>query len=301
MDDEGLVAPAAGMTEDGLAALAERELGAVSAITDPVERAVTASRLSGFYKDLDHRMQALRNTAVNEALRLELGTPSTLAVRLGITRGRVSQLAKAGPPIEQAFFGRGELTVALGGKVEADKKKPGPVIAQEDFQTYEHLRDLAEELGLRTRYETIPPPGFVNLNRDDLLVICGPRLSPLIGQILASDPHLQFDKDEQGWHLKDLTAGETYRSPMDSGVSGDYAYFGRLPRPDGKGTFLYIAGIHAMGSGGVVHWLSQEITELYKEVKTKRFSVLIKSSFDPSTREIRESGRATPIYFTEGK
>ncbi|WP_234307020.1 sigma-70 family RNA polymerase sigma factor [Streptomyces sp. NRRL F-2890] len=294
-------APAADKSDAELEEATRLELDAVSVISDPVDRLLEASRLSAHFKDLEQQMQALRNSGVNEALRLERVTASALAKRLGITRGRVSQLAKAGPPIEQAFFGHGELTVALGGKVEAGKERPGPVIAQEDFQTYEHLRELAEDLGLRTRYETIPPPGIVDLNRDDLLVICGPRLSPLIGQILASDPHLQFAADEQGWHLNDLKAEKTYRSPIDAGDSGDYAYFGRLPRPDGKGTFLYIAGIHAMGSGGVVHWLAQEIADLYKEVKTRRFSVLIQSRFDPETREITESQRVTPIYFTEGK
>jgi hypothetical protein len=33
----------------------------------------------------------------------------------------------------------------------------------------------------------IPPPGLVDLNRDNLVVICGPRLSPIIAQVLASD------------------------------------------------------------------------------------------------------------------
>ncbi|MFB7763577.1 sigma-70 family RNA polymerase sigma factor [Streptomyces xiamenensis] len=323
MDDEEAATPTTGRTEELAAQLeaalrratapatnksdaeleeeAKRELDAVSAISNPLDRSLAASRLSSHFKDLEDRMLALRNVAANESLRRELISPSALAKKLGISRGRVSQLAKAGPPIEQAFFGHGELTVALGGKVEAGKEHPGPVIAQEDFQTYEHLRVLAEDLGLRTRYETIPPPGIVDLNRDDLLVICGPRLSPLIGQILASDPYLQFAVDEQGWHVNDLRAEKTYRSPIDTGDSGDYAYFGRLPRPDGKGTFLYIAGIHAMGSGGVVHWLGHEIADLYKDVKTRRFSVIIQSRFDPETREITESHRATPIYFTEGK
>ena len=37
-----------------------------------------------------------------------------------------------------------------------------------------------------------------NLNRDNLVVICGPRLSPIIAQVLASDPNLGFAHDDQG-------------------------------------------------------------------------------------------------------
>lgn len=43
------------------------------------------------------------------------------------------------------------------------------------------------------------------------------------------------------WYLVDQTAGVDYRSPRNSGESRDYGYIGRLPRPDGRGTFLYLA------------------------------------------------------------
>lgn len=36
----------------------------------------------------------------------------------------------------------------------------------------------------------------------------------------------------------------------------DIAYFGRFPRLDGRGTFLYMAAIHAPGPAGIVHYLS---------------------------------------------
>ena len=37
---------------------------------------------------------------------------------------------------------------------------------------------------------------------------------------------------------------------MDNGEMCDFGYLGRLPRPDGRGTFLYIGGIHAAGTSG---------------------------------------------------
>lgn len=287
---------------DTVEAVVTQALDEVKGILDPVHRAKEAHSLAGRLQDFATGAQALRNDAMNETIRETVMSSSQLANELGISKGRVSQLAKSGPPPERNFLGTGKLTVALGGKVEdgTGKKNPGPVIAQEDFQTYDRLRSLADDLGLATSYEMVPPPGTVKLNRPNLIVICGPRLSPLIEQILESDPHLRFQHDADGWYLVDQNTGQTYRSPMDDGGTEDIAYVGRLPRPDGKGTFLYVAGIHAMGSGGVVHWLGEEIASAYKEVKTKRFSALIKSTFDPSTLDITTSERITPLYRPEG-
>jgi hypothetical protein len=141
---------------------------------------------------------------------------------------------------------------------------------------------------------------MINLNRDNLVVICGPRLSPLIAQVLASDHHLGFEQDDAGWYLIDRVEDKKYRSPMDDGESSDYAYLGRLPRLDGRGSFLYIAGIHAVGAAGVVHYLDHYLTELYREVKTRRFSTIIRCGFDAGTRRIESSKRVTALYKTEG-
>ncbi|MFC6486174.1 hypothetical protein ACFQGN_35665 [Streptomyces goshikiensis] len=66
-------------------------------------------------------------------------------------------------PPERLFLGSGRVIVALAEKLEegklkdgSDKAIQGPVIATEDFQTYEHLRGLAEEVGLEISFERIP-------------------------------------------------------------------------------------------------------------------------------------------------
>ena len=84
-----------------------------------------------------------------------------IAKNLGMTRGRVAQLASAGPPPERAFFGTDALTVALGTKNEAPEKSgpSGPTVPQEGFRAYEHLKELWATLWLDTGYEFIPPPG----------------------------------------------------------------------------------------------------------------------------------------------
>lgn len=281
-------------------------LSRLKELSDPLERAKVAHALAGRVQDHGNEFQAVRNEAMNETLRLGQLNSTQLAAELGISKGRVSQLAKGAPP-ERLFLGSGKVIVALAEKLEdgklqdgRDKPVQGPVIATEDVQTYEHLRELAEDVGLETAFERISLGGNVRLNRNNLIVICGPRLSPLIEQILEGDPHLRFERDDDGWHLVDRNTGQVYRSPMDKGENGDIAYFGRLPRPDGQGAFLYIAGIHARGSGGVVHWLSQELANVHRELKVKRFSTLISSRFDPETLEIVESERITPFYRPEG-
>lgn len=281
-------------------------LSQLKELSDPLKRAKAAHALAGRMQDYGNEFQVVRNEAMNETLRVGQLNSTRLAAELGISKGRVSQLAKGAPP-ERLFLGSGKVVVALAEKLEErklhdgrDKPVQGPVIATEDVQTYEHLRELAEEVGLEITFERIPLGGNVRLNRNNLVVICGPRLSPLIEQILESDPHLRFGKDADGWHLIDRNTGEVYRSPMDRGENGDIAYFGRLPRPDGQGTFLYIAGIHARGSGGVVHWLNNELANVHRELKARRFSTLISSRFDPETLEIVESERITPFYRPEG-
>jgi hypothetical protein len=277
----------------------ELSVKALCDIEDPLTRAREASELAATYQTAIAELSRIRREALEQLVAAGM-SQSQIAEKLGMTRARVGQLLSTGPKAERAFLGSGRLTIAVGGKLEAKATKPGPVVAQEDFQAYEAFQELARTVGLETCYEVIHPPGMINLNRDNLVVICGPRLSPLIAQVLASDHHLGFEQDDAGWYLIDRVEDKKYRSPMDDGESSDYAYLGRLPRLDGRGSFLYIAGIHAVGAAGVVHYLDHHLTELYREVKTRRFSTIIRCTFDAATRRIESSKRATALYKTEG-
>lgn len=63
---------------------------------------------------------------------------------------------------------------------------------------------------------------------------------------------------------------------------------------------MYIAGIHAVGAPGAVHYLEGHLSELYKELKTQRFSTIIECEFSPETRKITRSKRVTPLYRQDG-
>lgn len=270
------------------------EAASLAAIDDPMDRARTAGQRIDDHQAAIAELSHVRREALDELLSSG-HTQTAIANALGMTRARIGQLLSSGPRPERGFLGTGTLTVALGGKLEAGKEKPGPVVSAEAFSAYERLVELARTLGLSTEYEVIPPPGMVTLNRTNLIVMCGPRLSPLVAQILESDANLAFDKDAEGWHLVDRVAGKVYRSPLDKGELADYAYIGRLPRPDGRGAFLYMAGIHAVGSSGAAHYLESNLAELHREVRSRRFSMVVRCEFDEDHR-ITASEKVSPIY-----
>ncbi len=276
----------------------DTDIKALAEVPDPTHRAREASELLDRYQAAVNELSRIRREAVEDMISNGM-SHAQIADVLGVSRGRISQLTKVGPPPERVFWGTDMLTVALGGKLEAPKDASGdlgPVVAQEDFQAYLDLSEAVKSMGLSTVHEIIQPPGMVRLNRDNLIVICGPRLSPLIAQVIEADPNIAFDHDQQGWFLNDRESANVYRSPMDEGTPADIGYVARLPRPDSRGTFLYIAGIHAMGSSGVIHYLDHHLAEVYREVKTKRFSALVRCDFDPSTRRVSSSSLITPLY-----
>lgn len=280
------------------------EIRALTELADPVARAQGANGLLPRYQSAVTELSRIRREAVQELV--DGGqSHAEIAAHLGVSRSRVGQLTTTGPPPERVFFGTDLITVAVGQKLEAPKTgssgEQGRVVAEEDFRAYNRLNHLAKSLKLDTTDEVVQLGGMIHLNRENLVVICGPRLSPLIAQILESDPNLAFGKDEQGWYLADHRTETTYRSPSDAGKAGDIGLLARLPRPDMRGTFLYIAGIHAIGASGVVHYLEHHLPEAYKEVKTKRFSTLVQCEYDDLTREITASQRITPFYRPEGQ
>lgn len=263
-------------------------------VSDPVERAKRATALLADYQAGVTEAARIRREAFEE-LRAQGMSQTEIAQAVGLTRGRIGQLAKSGPPPERALLGAGPLTVAVALKREADRGRP--VVAQETMAAVTRLQQLAQTLDLELDVEYVPPPGNVRLNRDDLIVICGPRLSPLVAQVLEADQVLAFRKDDAGWYLVDQREGIEYRSPRDVGDPRDVGYVARLPRPDGRGVFLYLAGVHATGTNGVVHYLQHGgLQELYTQARQQRFSALVECTFDADTLDVVASQRITPVY-----
>jgi len=271
----------------------------VAAIKDPRERARAVNKLIEEYQAAVAELSDVRRETLRELL---AGGMSQIAIAemLDMSKSRVSQLLSAGTRPERTFLGTGTLTVAIGGKLEVDKPQPGGVVSAEAFAAYELLADLARSVGLDSKYEVVPPPGLVDLNRPNLIVLTNPRLLPFLSQVMGADPHLGYAEDDHGWYLVDKTTGTEYRSPMDRGETADYAYVGRLPRPDGKGTFLYLAGTHAPGTLAAARFIADNIVELHRELKNRRFSTIVACDFDPKDRKkIISAKSVAPIYRPE--
>jgi hypothetical protein len=276
------------------------DLAAVEALTDARERALTAHKLIDEYQVAIGELSRVRRAALEELLDGKM-TQSQIADMLDMSRSRVSQLLSAGTRPERAFLGAGRLTMAIGGKFEVGRADPGAVLSAEAFGAYEILAELARTVGLDAAYEIVPPPGHVHLNRPNLIVLTNPRLLPFLSQVMEADPHLRYIEDEKGWFIKEPDTGKEYRSPRDDGECADYGYIGRLPRPDGKGSFLYLAGTHAQGTLGAARYVADNLQELHRELKTRRFSTVILCQYDPKDRRrVLSVERVSPLFKHEG-
>ncbi|MEU8158117.1 helix-turn-helix transcriptional regulator [Micromonospora sp. NPDC048986] len=271
------------------------EVNSLLNITDPAERVKQATTLIETYQALiNDDIGPIRREALKELISSGLNQ-TEVGEKVGMTRARIGQILSSGPRPERAFLGTGNvLTIAVGGKEESGRTdgSASAMMSRGASDAYGILAELARSLGLKPQpVEIVAPPGHVDLNRPGLIVLCGPRLLPFVGQVLGADPKYGFVEDATGNYLIDRETGTEYRSPADSGVSTDYAYVGRLPRPDGKGTFLYLAGIHAAGTKGAARYVEANLESLWKDHKTRRFSGLVECRYDAKMNIIE----ATPL------
>ncbi|MEU2955434.1 sigma-70 region 4 domain-containing protein, partial [Streptomyces xanthochromogenes] len=116
----------------------------VAGIKDPVDRAKAAIDLMASLQSRVNELSRIRREAIEEAQAAGM-TQAEIAARLGVSRGRVGQLASAGPPPERAFFGTDMVTVSVAGMYEGGKgpdQHPSEVVTREDLNNFEHLRKL---------------------------------------------------------------------------------------------------------------------------------------------------------------
>jgi transcriptional regulator with XRE-family HTH domain len=202
---------------------------------------------------------------------------------LGLGYASGDQNARSATP-EAGFLGNDTIVIITPRKREEINARP--VVAVEDVLGAHNLGEMARTLGLKPLFETIPDGGDINLCRPGLVVICGPRLSTRVADILAQDPRFQFVQAADGtWTLRDELTGTAYRSGQDQTppVAWDVAYLGRLPRPDRNGTLLIFTGIHPQGSLGVVDLITNRLSDLYHAAGDGCFSTLVGTEYEPAT------------------
>ncbi|MBL1065281.1 sigma factor-like helix-turn-helix DNA-binding protein [Streptomyces sp. 7-21] len=220
-----------------------------------------------------------------------------IAEKAGLSRGRIHQIRHTGPAPEGAFLGTGAVTVVT--PLRWDDKKKRPVVAVTDMNSGKRLEELAKSYGLDVSSGHVLVSGEIDLNRDGLIVVCGPGMSQAMRDLYAQDPVIRWEHPEDGgWMLVDQRTGTAYHAGADTEPPRphDVGYLGRLPRPDGNGSVLAIAGIHTAGSLGVVHLLTSDLGKLWEEAGEQHFSTLVGVAYDPRTEEPRSVELLCPLY-----
>jgi hypothetical protein len=157
-----------------------------------------------------------------------------------------------------------------------------PVISAEDTLAAEAVTDALTSFGVVVDQFRIPVGGqWAPVG--ELVVICGPKSSKVTADALSADPVLDFTQAAGRWIIRDRETGAVYSSGIDDepATDRDVAYLGRLSY--GAGSMLLIAGVHAIGSVGAVHYLTRHVAELYAEVDDAPFSCVIESTFQDAT------------------
>jgi hypothetical protein len=273
----------------------EDEVARIAAIRDRSERLRTATERLATTQRTMTELARLRRGLIQE-LHDDGWSYARIADAAGLSRGRIHQVRHQGPAPEGAFFGTHPLHIVTPLKVE--QRGARPVVAVEDVTASQRLADFARTLGFESEFEQIPLSGEIDLNRDGLIVISGPRISDAIADVLSTDPALEFTKVNDVWALADRRAGTVMTSGSDATPPRPYdvAYLGRLGRPDHHGTVTILTGIHPPGSLGVIHHLVNDLASLHREAGVGRFSVLLGVDYDPTTHEPQRVRRISPVY-----
>jgi transposase-like protein len=285
----------------------DSEVERIRQIEDPAERArvvgAEQSRLSGLIDEL----AGIRREAIDEMLRGGL-SQSDIARELGVTRSRLNKLVTTGPGPERALLvpkprAGALLTVTVVEKQETERSRPSMLVTTQAAVT--KLERVARELGLDTEVNTVSETaGYIDLNRDNLAVLVGPRISPLVAQAITADPVIKWRRigDTKDWLLIDTRAEVEFRSDFDEkGRTSDgprtcYAHIGRIRRPDGEGGFLYLGGAHGPGTAGAVDYFIRNVADLWQQAHRNLWSAVVKTTATADGEEILDVELASPVY-----
>ncbi|MEU8272656.1 hypothetical protein AB0B89_36610, partial [Sphaerisporangium sp. NPDC049002] len=281
---------------------AEKDIGDES---DSLTQCRDAHRLIGAMDSATRRLAAIRRTAID----MVLGGPTTaaeLAADLGVTPTRISQLRTQGPGPERALLAPnatagGSLTALVFQRREAERGY-GAVL-DSTREAVDKLARLAASMDLVVETRPVAMHDHLDLNRDNLLVLMGPRTSVLIAQAITADPAIKWRRDQEGrWHIVDIETGNEYFSDFDQVAPGaDHsggkciAHIGRVRRPDGQGSFLYLGGAHAAGTAGAVQFVVDQIDTLWEQTRKSLWSAAVQTHIGPSG-EVTSVKLLTPVY-----
>lgn len=213
------------------------------------------------YQQRATELARLRKAAIEEAHRDGLSY-SVIADRLGITKGRISQIRSSAPAPERAFYGVGPVAIGIPRRFGFEEGRERPFFDANDQATQEAVEVTLSRLSMATSRFAIdpdrsePPSG-------DAVIICGPKSAPLGRSLLDEDRVLDFEHVDEAWWITDALTGQRHRSPyqLDGLIRTDVGYFSR--RMSAGRVIVHIAGFTSIGSLGVAHWLDQHLVEVF--------------------------------------
>lgn len=244
---------------------------------DPIRRGRLATELLTVYQQRAAELARLRRDAIEQAHGERGMSYTEIAAALGITKGRVTQIRTDAPHRERAFFGVGPVAIGLPYRYQTTDRSR-PLIAAEDAQAGEQIERVLGSLGFAVSRFQVEPEAM-QIPRGDTVLICGPKSAPAAAELIESDPTLGIQEHAGLWWIVDRASGERFGSPTDEtpGESADLAYMARR-RSDDR-VIVHIAGLHALGSLGAVHYLTNQLAGLFAEVGDADFSCVVRSTY----------------------
>ncbi|MEU7634339.1 sigma-70 family RNA polymerase sigma factor [Nocardia sp. NPDC049220] len=205
---------------------------------------------------------------------------------IGVTKSRVSQIRTSAPPPERAFFGVGPVALGIPRRFGHEEGRERAYFDESDDQVAKVLDGESGRLSLSINRFPIqpdtesPPDG-------DSIIVCGPKSAPVGKNLLEADTSLSFERDDAGWWIVDSHTGQRHGSPyrQNSMNHSDIGYLSR--RVENDRVIVHIAGITAIGSLGVAHWLTKNLASMYSRTDTF-ISCAIACDFETPT-EIADS------------
>ncbi|WP_280232508.1 sigma factor-like helix-turn-helix DNA-binding protein [Nocardia cyriacigeorgica] len=244
---------------------------------DPVRRGRRATELITRYQQRAVELARIRKEAIEEAYRKGLSY-TEIAELFGITKGRISQIRSSAPPAERAFFGVGPVAVGIPRRSGVEDGRDRSFFDASDEEARERVEGILAELSLATSRFAIEPDAE-EIPEGDAVVICGPKSAPVARSLLDADDALEFEQIDGTWCIVEKATGKRYESPhrADSAHRTDIAYLGR--RGENGRVVVQIAGVTSVGSLGVAHWLSSNLSSMY-DPAAQFTSAVIECDFD---------------------
>lgn len=239
----------------------EDEFDAIRNDPDPIRQGLRASELIAVYQQRSTELARLRKVAIERAYRENGLSYTEISEKLGLTKGRISQIRSSAPPAERAFFGVGPVSIGIPRRIGVEEGRERPYVDNNDVAARESLQRTLADLSLATTEFDIGPETDM-VPPGDCIIVCGPKSAPVARLLLEEDPILGFDRTEAGWSVIDKRQNHQYYSPYRTdGARRDVGYLSR--RITDRRVVVHIAGITAVGSEGVAHWLGSHLATIF--------------------------------------